>query len=426
LRNNTDNKYRVFLIVGSLLFGWMITWEWKYIFDVLGIIMGNTIFWYFIIISIGASFVNFFNSRKDVLIREIVLQIFGLFFLTMITFFFFFDTSNLKDKAIFNSSIKEVFYEEPYTEEYEEEVCSGSGDNRSCHYETRTRRVPSSYYLITNDDDKVFINSKNWLRYINKYHNQYEEKVYRASQTSYSRMLGEGDIWHIVPTQIHPTSVEHKVVNYIKLSTKTLHNKGIESSEKKQAEIQDYPVTFDSNYGKIDFNRIIIGKDVTLPNPGLLNKKLDLLLAKYGKELEVNVIVYLTLNESPSFVKQVERKWITWKKNDVVIFIDTDKKGKYNWVKIEAFTHNSLFKVELRDSIFLTDKWNAYKVFLAIKKQLEIKKTEPNGFARTSMEEYRYLINEVEVSNWWWFIFIILSLSFNVGISYYMKHNQYR
>lgn len=424
--SNKDFELKKYTVILTMIIGFMATWEWDYIMDVLSITMSNTTFWYFIIIAIGASFVNFFNSRKDVLIREMVLQIFGLFFLTMITFYFFFDMSNLKDKAVFNSSIKEILHEEAYTEEYQEEVCSGSGDNRSCHYETRTRRVPDKYYLTTNDGDTVYLNHGHWGSYTMKYHNQYEEKVYRSSQTSYSRALGEGDIWHIIPTDIRPTSVEHKVVNYIKLSTKTLHNKGIKSSEKKMNEILDYPDTFDNGYGEIDFNRILTGKNVDLNNTSLLNNKINKLLAKYGKKLEVNIIIYLTRNESQSFVKQVEKKWITWKKNDVVIFIDTDDTGKYNWVKIEAFTHNSLFKVELRDSIFLSNIWDINKVYSAIEKQLKVKKSEPNGFSRTSMEEYRYLINEVEISGWWWFIFIILSLSFNIGISLYVKHNKYR
>jgi len=425
-QRNQEFEIKFGTFVSIIFFSWMYTWEWDYIFDVLGIIMQNNIFWYLIVIAVGVSSINYFTFKKEVLIWEMILHIVSVFFITLITFYIFFDTSNLKDKAIFNSYASEIIYEEPYTEEYQVQVCSGSGDSQSCHMETRTRRVPEKNYIKTADNDTIRITHNEYNNFQFLYKNQYEEDKYRSSQTTYSRMKGEGDIWHIIPTKTHPTSNEHKVVNYIKVSKKTILKKGIKRSEKIYNNISKYPSTFNLGYGKIQFNRIITDTNSSFKSLKNINTKLNELLSHQGKRLEVNIILYLTNNKSKSFPKYVEKKWITWKKNDVIIFIDAKKNGEINWVKVEAFTKNSLFKIQLRDNIYKIKQWDDKKVYEVIKKQLFVKKNAPNSFVRTSMEEYRYLINEVEISTTWWFIFIFITLSFNFGISYFVRNNGFR
>jgi len=424
--NNETTKYRIATGVIVILFSLGIAMNLKYVKDVLGIVLSNTTFWYFIVIAIGSSFINFYIYKKEVLLKEMLLQILGLFVITMGIFYLFFDMSNLKDIAIFNSKIKEAVYEEPYTENYTVEVCSGSGEHRTCHTETRTRRIPSKYYLLTTDNDTVNISPKTYKNYVSKYNNAYEVKTHRSSQTMLSKARGEGDIWHVKPTSTLPSSIEKNVVNYIKLSKKTLYKKGLKTDLNATNEIQEYPKTFNSGYGKIEFNRIIKDKNVNVTQLDKLNKQLNIFLAEYGKIQEVNVILYLTKNKNRSFPQFVERKWKSWKKNDVVIFIDMNKANKINWVQIRAFTKHALFKVELRDNILNSKNWNTTSIFKAIETQLKIDKNKPNGFLRTSMEEYRYLINEIEISNWWWLILILSSFALNFGISYYVRNNSYK
>jgi len=419
---NSDTSYlvKIFLFFTAPIILLFSFYDVSYIQDLTSIILSNYIFLSFILLSITVAFINFLLYKKEVLILELVLQIFATIILIFLIFFVFFTNSSLKDTSIFNGFVTKVTYEEPWTEEYQVEVCSGSGDNRSCHYETRTRRHSASYYITTSNNERVSINSNRFNNFQNLYHNKYEIQLHRSNQTLSSKMRGEGDKWVIHPTNTFPTSVEHNVVNYIKISNGTLLNRGIDNTKP----VLSYPTVTDKGYGKIYMDRVLKSSNLSL-NTSKFNNDLNLLLAEYGKSREVNLIIYFTSNYPSSFPKQVEKKWGAWKKNDVVIFIDIKptENNLINRVYVEAFTKHSLFKIELRDKIYSLKNLDLNKLSSIIKEQISISPSASNGFKRTSMEEYKYLINEINISWYWWLIFIAFSLIVNLGISYFVRNN---
>lgn len=389
----------------------------------LYILLYNFGFWFNIIIPIAVG-VYLFYTHKEYVLKELGLQIVAsLTLVTLLYLLFFSTTTDLFDKEYQNSKVSNFEYYESWTErvEYYEQICSGSGEKRSCRSVKKVRYDyhPQYWQLNTTNNEVITISKLNYKNALSSFNN--EQKVYlnRMNQSSF----GDGNKYVVNPNEILPTAVGHNYVNYVKEARdNVIHNKFSKEEIQvhlKSGNLKDYPKEYKNDLGVPQIYRVL---DTTnLVNTNEWTNKLHYVANEIGKSKQANPIIYFTKNDL-QFVDVLEYHWAKGRKNDVVLVIGLNDLGEFQWTKILAWTNNTDFLIDgskfLRDDKFTIN--NSSEVILKFKDLIN------KGFERKPMEEFEYLAENITLA-WYWQIFIIIINMIVSGfIIYYFLNNRER
>ena len=337
--------------------------------------------------------------------------------------FFFFTTSDIADKEVWNGYTSKAEYYEEYTTETEYEDCDSEGKN--CVTRSTETYHPPEWYLYTSNSEKLAISQSTYRTYVKRFANETEKELYHPDQISY----GDGDMYYTIfkgnfEDRI-PTSIKHRYVNYLK-GTESLHRKTGGNTIGYEELLMEYPSVTSGTYGNIYFDRVIVagGLKVDPLWKKQVDQKLDLALTNLGKKKQVNIVIYLVKSSDQAFLHALEEHWVNGKKNDVVVIIGMNNFSKVEWTSIMAWTKIEEFKIELRDNINELSDISDSSIFTnTIINQIS-KNPENGGYLRMPMKELEYLVSDIELQ-WWSHILVVLSGAFIAWlVSWALINNQ--
>lgn len=274
------------------------------------------------------------------------------------------------------------------------QVCSGSGDKRSCS------QVCSTCYL--HDYDVVW-ELKTTLgtikvRRVNSQGTIEPERFTRAKV---------GD----------PVAQTSSFTNYVKAAPDSLFNT-LAQKQALQLFAPQVPAYPDNIYDYHYVNRVL-SDGVAVPDVDDWNLDLARMLRDLGPSKQVNVVIVFTKEADPRYADAVNAKWLGGKKNDVVVVLGTPAYPEIGWARVLSWTEREVFKVQLRDALQDIKTLERSLVLSTIEKHIL------SGFQRRSMEDFAYLKNEIEPPGWVVALLVALSILLSVGTSVHLSKNGY-
>lgn len=267
------------------------------------------------------------------------------------------------------------------------EVCSGSGQNRSC-----STKCDTCYEHFYDVDWVLHSNVGNIT--IDRVDRQGVQEPARFSRAR------AGD----------PVARQHVFTNYIKGAPDSLFNtrKG-SAMDTYLSQVPAYPMSvYDYHY----VNRVLtVG--VAVPELNAWNRDVADLLKKVGPSKEANIVILFAGNGDPMFAESVKKAWLGGKKNDVVVVMGTPSYPRIDWVQVLSWTDVELFKVQLRDELMDLKEVSRPAVMAVLDKQIS------GAFKRKSMKDFEYLKSEVQPPLWAVIMAVVLGLGASVLLSLY-------
>ena len=330
--------------------------------------------------------------------REMGLQILASS-LIVTAVFFLGKYSQTHDIEVWNGQIESKHRDHGhYIESYEcncREVCSGSGQNRSCHRECDT--CYRDHYTV----DWYVKTTIGTIRL--EYEDRLSRSVYNLPDPAHYTRAYVGE----------PCSREQSFTNYVKAVPESLFNKlDVKSLAKFDPMIPKYPRVH-SHY---KVNRVIpVG--VRIPNIAEWNLLLGEHLRNLGPRKEANVILVVANTPDQTYRHALERAWIGGKQNDVIVVIGASQYPKIDWVDVITFGQNAgngLLAVQIRDNLIkIGTLENHIPVIDSIATSVD------GQFKRKHMEDYEYLKDEIHPPMWVLILAFILSIGASGGLTYY-------
>lgn len=322
-------------------------------------------------------------------------------------------TANLRDTEFWNGSVKKFEYYEEWTEEveYTEEVCSGSGKDRSCRTVTKTRHDYHSPYwqIVTTNGEKISI-KRDKFRKASIEFGKKEVDIYRPDQVSF----GDGDKYVSTPTKLIPTSYPHSYTNYVTAANKNVIHTKVSPEEikllVKEKKLKRYPKVYRSDYGEPILRRVIDTTSTGLNTNTKFFDDLTSFSAVYGKTKQMNPIVYVT-DQDRTFKSALETYWNKAKKNDIILLLGVNSDGIVQWSDVIAWTNNTDFLVDMTSGYNGIDlKTDSDKVLTRMV-DLIIK-----DYERKPMKEFEYLKENITL-DWKYQVLVFLG---NVVLSFFV------
>lgn len=213
-----------------------------------------------------------------------------------------------------------------------------------------------------------------------------------------------------------PASIEHGYTNYVRAVPESLFHDDSQTST-YAAQVPGYPRV----HSFYKLNRVINLAGVDSATVNEIDNGLDEALKTLGARKQANIIVILTGINDPTYRYAVERAWLGGKKNDIVIFVGTDKSKSIKWVDVMTWALNSgneLFHVTLRDGILAQKQLDSAQ-FVPF-----VTQTVTKLYDRPHMRDYEYLKDEISPPLWVIVTAIILSLIASAGLTYYFHTHE--
>jgi hypothetical protein len=300
---------------------------------------------------------------------------------------------NTSDTEMWNGRVSKKYRETvPCSHSYScdcHTTCSGSGKNRTCteYCDTCYRHYRGSRKIRGNDYNWVVKTTNNEKLKIARIDSQGVKEPPRWTKV----ILGE------------PTSVPHHFVNYLKANPDTiLRQKG---HLEKFPDVPEHPKVYD--YYRA---RRVIPYGISVTDLNAWDTALDNINADLGSKKQVNMILLLSKNKPYEYVYAVEEKWIGGKKNEAILFINTDSDGKIDWAKVVSWSKEKRFDVQLESDIHDLETLSINGVMGAIRTNIS------KNFVRRPMEEYKFLAARVTPTTTQWVIALILNLAISIGV----------
>ncbi len=207
-----------------------------------------------------------------------------------------------------------------------------------------------------------------------------------------------------------PFARESSYYNYIKASPFSIFNK---SQLDEKVVVPEYLSVYD--YYRI--NRVI-SFGATHKDAQQLNTLLNETLKTVGPSKKVNVVVILH-NKGSLFSESLRAKQLGGKINDVYIVIDLSQEGVFNSVAVFSWSKTDMVNVFLRDELLDIGKFDAVAMNNVVKEGL----TE--HYKHRSIEEFKYLDDEVEIPTWAIWFAMIFGVLFPFGAAYIAHKHEF-
>jgi len=242
-----------------------------------------------------------------------------------------------------------------------QEVCNGSGNDRSCS------TVCDTCYMHSHDYSYIAKTTNGETAYDNSCNSPSSSEPERYSQI----VIGE------------PTAIEHSYTNYIKGNPDTILRR---TSIDKEFAIPKYPRTYDL-YRANRF--ILVGSGNSAQQ---WEEKLYSLNSDLGAKKQVNIIVVAVYEEDQLYFEKLKQEWLGGKKNDFIVVIglrNTDD-PEIIWANVMSWSDSEECKVLVKNRVIELRRFDGYKIIDIIGEEVESK------YIRKEMKDFEYLKARIE------------------------------
>ncbi|ATA65670.1 hypothetical protein 2050HW_00335 [Serratia phage vB_SmaM_ 2050HW] len=266
-----------------------------------------------------------------------------------------------------------------------DEICSGTGKNRSC----------TPVYCDEHDNDWDY----NVYTTVGKFEiKRLDDQGARTPPRWLAAKIGE------------PAAKVESVTNYTLIDDERY--KAEEASELKyKGKLPDYPKTED--YYR--YNRIV---NTTPFSFGYLNNYLNRMLIEYGAKKQLNVILVITEND-PDYWKALRSHWKGVRKNDVVLVYGIGDNNEIKWFEAETFADGEGNRRLIIDLEGMAR--NNRLGYDLVHHQFEHIVTE---YVRKPNAEFAYMASNYSPPIWWIVLIIFINMLVTGGVAIYFKDNR--
>lgn len=343
-------------------------------------------------------------SHREYVLKEFAIQMGAtLTILALMYSILFTTTTDLIDKEHINGYVTKFTHWEEWTErvEYWDEVCSGSGESRTCTSVLKVRYDfhPEYWTLNSSTGEEIRISYSKYRNAVYKFGKKFES-VWRADRSSY----GDGNKYVSRPNITIPVATTNTYSNYV-MATRNLFKHEISEYEietlVKDRKLLPYPNSYKGYYGEPRLDRVI---DTT----GMLDKRnlregLDLMSASLGSIKQVNPVIYGT-NEGMGFKRLLGGYWKGGKKNDATLILGIDSNGKIIWSDVITYTNNTDFIIDCQNKFKGLNAKDTDKILATFRTLINTQ------YVRKPMEEFNYLRENISLEWYWQFMVIIINM----------------
>jgi hypothetical protein len=431
VKTYNDSKFLmvIIFIIITISFGMFVyflsnSYMWA---DMYKLMINNLGFWSLLLIGAVFAVINKIKNPKEIVWYEML----GHFIITsMVIFYFFasfiFMSSELKDTEIWNGKMQKVVWKEHWTERKTRRVCSHRNKKGSCvSYRTEFYYIhhPDRFFGITSNYENISLTRKNYHNFLSLWGKIREKQIGSGhiGQSSFGDGRTFKITWDGQKSTVVPTAVEHEYVNYLKASKLSIKKySGVKDSYRSY--ILPYSKVFSKTYGPIEVNRVLLAgisyNKSLLDWAKKVDKRLDMALVNLGAYKQVNILVYVVPNIDVGFTQALEEAWIFGKKNDVIVLLSMNDDFSLNWSSVITFAGNEQLKINLRDQINSLGGVKDVKKFTKT-----ILDTVSQYYVRVPMKDLEYLLYDVEIPWWIFFVVLILSGAVSLIVSILLKEN---
>lgn len=253
------------------------------------------------------------------------------------------------------------------------EVCSGSGEKRSCSQVCET--CTEDRYTVTfacGSTIGTFEIDKN---------DSSSASIYNMPDNARWAQSYVGE----------PVAKASRYTNYVQAVRGSLFRPAeADLKSKFAAMLPEYPINVYDIYHVDRF----ISVGISVPNAATWNAKISEMLKTLGPSKQVNVIVVVVKTDDPNYTYALRDYWHGANKNDVVLVIGSTEYPKITWANVISWTDREIFKTMLRDEIVALETINVDTALTVLNRTIS---TE---FSRKRMRDFEYLSAEVDPPQW--------------------------
>lgn len=274
--------------------------------------------------------------------------------------------------------------------EHSYQICSGSGENRTC----------TTYYEHSWDYDWMVRTTVGDVR-INRVDSQGTQEPPRFTKVQ----IGE----HV--------AMENSYLDYLKgIESSLLYRKNHRVDPDLQKLVPNYPNVYDYYRSKpVVFRGVSANKDTQ----NQYNTVMRNVLKEIGNSKQVNVVVVIANTDRAEFGEYLRNEWRNGRKNDQVVVIGAPNFPEVSWSYSFGWSKNQ----EVNPAI----DYDLSEIETLTPETLGniVKTNVVREFKRRPMEEFKSYLWETKVPFWQFILVIILQIAVNVGATVYFYKNDY-
>jgi hypothetical protein len=281
-------------------------------------------------------------------------------------------------------------YEQPY-ECNCKEVCTGTGQQRSCYNKCDT--CYETHYTV------------NWVAITS-----IQQIAIDSSDRTTKRVYDEPDPPRYTEIQQgDPVTVPHWYTNYVKAAPDSLFHASASWIGSFKDKIPPYPGSIYDIY-KLDR---VISVGVPIPDLNQWNADVSIYNGFAGPVKQSNLIIVFVDTDNSNYIHALAGSWVGGKKNDVIVVVGTPQYPTIEWVRVLAWTDNEVFKVQIMHELEALSTIDRVKFMDVVKRNID------GGYQRKPMADYKYL--QVSAEPPWWVVVLALlvGVGSSLGISYF-------
>lgn len=286
--------------------------------------------------------------------------------------------ASLQETEVWNGKVTSKYRDEVSCE-HSYEICSGSGEKRSC----------TTYYEHDYDYDWVIATTVGNLK-VRRIDDQGRKEPSRFTYTK----IGE------------PASIEHYYTDYVKGNADSIFHVDPQVYNHWKEDLFLYPTVYD--YYRYD--RVLVHDTKYLGLADQIKFYLNEELKTMGASHQVNLIVIIT-DRPTSFAAAQKFAWSGGRKNDVILFYGV-RDNKIVWFDstsfFDGFGNNAMHSMLRQEAVQKEMNLDRVKESVQIIKQ---------SFVRNPMESKKYMLLSYDAP--WWVILLstMISIFCSVGLS---------
>lgn len=297
----------------------------------------------------------------------------------------------------------------PCTHSYE--VCSGTGEYETCTTQYRhaydVDYHPEYWKLTDTNGISTRTSQSTYRRLVRKFGNRTFVDLGRHYHTN------DGDKyvtrWPKTRETAEPMVSKHTYENRVKASRSVFNYQEVSVADQTRYELYEYPALNGHRANPI----LGDGGSSTLK----ARNRLLFVNGKLGPRKQVFIWVLVFKNQPRDAGHLQEALWVGSNKNEFVVTVGVDSAYRVEWSHVFSWTKQDRLKIDARHFVEEQDTLD----LVALVDWLEVNVAKQ--YQRREFSEFEYL--KVEPPFWAVLLIYLLTLAANIGVSYYVVHNEY-